>query len=211
MSAYNIKNDLIEVVMGSNFLNLPGEIRNQIYELLLVVPAIPDSHALGQTPRVHPSILAVCRQTYHEAIKILYGSNTFIAHNSLLSSLPQLRRWLGPVKSPSLISLITRFYIFIRLECDPRFTALEAHAAFSGAELLTIEVSQSQFRGSDHRVLKLFEDIRGVKKARVFGSVSGFREYAAWLERAMMSPAGSKLLMLEEAPISVRLVALDCE
>jgi hypothetical protein len=51
-----------------------------------------------------------------------------------------------------------------------------------------VEVFQSQFQGSDHRHLKLLEGVRDVEKAKVFGSISGFPEYATWLEKVMMSP-----------------------
>jgi hypothetical protein len=60
-------------------------------------------------------------------------------------------------------------------------------------EDLTIEVFQTQFGSCDHRVLGLFEGIRGVKAARVYGSVTAFPEYVAWLQNTMMSPKGGEV------------------
>ena len=78
----------------------------------------------------------------------------------------------------------------MRLDCDPNFTTEKASDAFSGVEELTIEVFQAQFGGSDYRVLRLFEGIRGVKKVKIFGSVIAFPEYVGWLRGSIMSPKG---------------------
>ncbi|KFY48683.1 hypothetical protein V495_01102 [Pseudogymnoascus sp. VKM F-4514 (FW-929)] len=53
---------------------------------------------------------------------------------------------------------------------------------------------QSQFKGSGNGVLRLFEGVRGVRRARIFGSISEWPEYVAWLQRRMMSKEGSDLL-----------------
>lgn len=180
------------------FLRLPGEIRNQIYGLLLIAPPPSTPRQLGSNPPIYPEILRVCRQIHREATDILYGKNIFIAHYSLLSSLPQLRRWQHPVTSSGLIAMIKRYHIYVRLDCDPRFTVETARDAFTGMEDLTIEVFQSQFGSSDYTVLRLFEEIRGVKRARVFGSVTAFPEYISWLESAMMSPKGMSVAEYEE-------------
>jgi len=185
----------------NTFLALPGEIRNHIYDLLLTVPPPLDCQTLGRVRPIYPEILSVCQQTYREGIQILYGCNTYIAHYSLLSGAPQLRRWLKPIHAPRLTSMIRRYYIYVRLDCDARFTADKAQEAFTGMEELTIEVFQSQYRGSDHSVLKLFEEIRGVKRARVYGSITAFPEYAKWLEHVMMSPKGAKLLDMIESDV----------
>ena len=177
--------------MSDNMLlTLPGEIRNQIYGLVLLAPPPGTPRSLGSNPQIYPQILSVCRQIHHEAIEVLYGKNTFIAHYSLLSSLPKLRRWQHPITSSALISMIRRYHIYVRLDCDAAFTAETARDAFTGMEELTVEVFQSQFGSSDYTVLRLFEKIRGVKRARVFGSVTAFPDYISWLGDAMMSPKG---------------------
>jgi hypothetical protein len=184
-------------------LRLPGEIRNQIYEMLLIIPAPRVNRPLGGGPKIHPQILYACRQMYHEAAAILYGMNTFIAHYSLLSGMPQLRRWLDPITSATLISLIRRFHVYVRLDCDAHFTAATARDAFSGIEELTVEAFQTQFGSSDYTVLRLFEEVRGVKKVRILGSISAFPEYVSWLESAMASPKDAKVLDYEPTDAEV--------
>jgi CTP-dependent riboflavin kinase len=76
----------------------------------------------------------------------------------------------------------------VRLDCDPNFSLAKATTAFSGVEELTIEVFQAQFGSSDYKVLRLFEEVRGVKRTRVYGSVTAFPEYIAWLEAAIVTP-----------------------
>lgn len=57
-------------------------------------------------------------------------------------------------------------------------------------EELTIEVFQAQFGSSDYKVLRLFEGVRAVERARVYGSVTGFPRYVVWLQDAMTSAVG---------------------
>jgi hypothetical protein len=175
------------------FLTLPGEIRNHIYALLLVIPPPSTTTALGEKSPIYPHILRVNRQIHAEALPILYGENTFIAHPTLLCGLPQLRRWLDPVTAPALIARIRKYHIFVRLECDARFSKEAATEAFSGMEELTIEVFQSQFRGSGNEVLRLFEGVREVGRARVFGSIGEWPGYVEELTRRMMSKEGYEL------------------
>ncbi|RAL59257.1 hypothetical protein DID88_006971 [Monilinia fructigena] len=122
------------------FLDLPGEIRNQIYYLLLIVPPISTPRPLGSDPPIYPQIL---------------------------------------------------------IHCDPNFTAVRAEDAFNGIEELTIRVEQSAFRGSDYQVLKLFEGVRGVKKTKISGSVSGFPAYVEWLQDVMKMPKGIDIAPFE--------------
>jgi hypothetical protein len=169
------------------FLDLPGEIRNQIYRRLLIVPPLSTSRLLSNPP-IYPQILSVCRKVHEEARQILYSCNTFLAHTDLLSGLPRLRLCYDTISSPTLIPLIQRYHIRVRLDCDPNFSLEKATNAFSGVEELTIEVFQAQFGSSDYKVLRLFEGVRGVKRARVYGSVTAFPEYVAWLEAPIVTP-----------------------
>jgi hypothetical protein len=68
---------------------IPVEIRNQIYEYLLINPnlASPETFSPPLSSRAHeqietydlsPGILGACRQTNEEATSVLYGKNTFI-------------------------------------------------------------------------------------------------------------------------------------
>ncbi|KAE8447254.1 hypothetical protein EG329_010948 [Mollisiaceae sp. DMI_Dod_QoI] len=174
------------------FLDLPGEIRNEIYLKLLIVPAASKPRLLGDPP-IYPQILSTCKKIHEEAQQILYGYNTFLAHPNLLSSLPRLRLCYNTIFSPTLISLIRRYHIRVRLDCDPNFSIQKATDAFTGVEELTLEVSQAQFGSSDHKVLRLFEGIRGVKKTRVYGSVTLFPEYVEWLQCSMRAPIGMEV------------------
>ena len=168
------------------FLDLPGEIRNQIYHQLLILPDISTPRRLGDPP-LYPRLLEVCRMVHEEGKQILYGSNVFLAHPNLLTGLPRLRLYYDTVRAKPLISLIRRFHIRVRLDCDPNFSATKAENAFSGVEELTVEVFQAQYRSSNYKVLKLFEGVRGIQKASIYGSVTGFPEYVSWLQDAMMS------------------------
>jgi hypothetical protein len=58
------------------FLNLPPEIRSNIYDLLLVAPngIMTCSH---KDFKPHPQVLRVCQQIHKEASLILYGKNQF--------------------------------------------------------------------------------------------------------------------------------------
>lgn len=170
-----------------SFLDLPGEIRNQIYRHLLVIPSLTTLRVLGSDQPLSPQILGSCRKIYLETLQILYGCNTFVAHHSLLSDFPRLRPYYPTISSTAMSSLIRKYHIRVRLDCDPNFSALQATNAFTGVEELTIEVFQAQFASSDFEVLRLFEGIRCVKKVKIYGSITSFPEYVRWLQAAMKS------------------------
>jgi hypothetical protein len=142
------------------FMDLPGEIRNEVYARLLVLPY--DSHppmAYSDSDKVYPQILAVCRKVHAEALPLLYGSNTFIANPTLLSCLPRLTVFYPMIQSSQMVSLIRKYLVRVRLDCMPNYSYEAAMGAFSGVDELTIEVFQAQFRGSRHEVLTLFEGV----------------------------------------------------
>ncbi|KAI2641755.1 hypothetical protein GGS26DRAFT_586152 [Hypomontagnella submonticulosa] len=180
----------------SLFLALPLEIRLEIFAHLLIIPpdAPPPSqyqkwpvHTGASTPPLlHPAILRTCQQLHAEALPLLYQHNTFLAHNALLTSLPRLRRTYDPVVSSRLSGLIRRFHVCVRLDAEPGYDEAAAAAQLSGKEEVVLEAWQAMWRGSGPDVLRLFEGVRGVRRAKVIGSVSGFEEYALWLEQAMM-------------------------
>jgi len=178
------------------FLNLPGEIRNQIYHQLLIVLALSTRRLLGDPP-LYPAVLTVSRQVYQEAKQILYGCNTFLAHPNLLTDMPRLRLYYDTITSATLISHIRSYHIRVRLDNDPNFSAEKATNSFSGVEELTIEVFQAQFGSSDYKTLKLFEGVRGVKRARIYGSVIAFPEYVQWLQKSMMTPIDQEMEIFE--------------
>jgi hypothetical protein len=175
--------------MSLHFLSLPGEIRNEIYRLLLVIPkSDPPSIRKRSGPSIHPQILYVCKQAHNEASAILYRENTFMANESLLTSMPRLRGWYGPLTANRYIKMITRYHMYVRLDCDARFVEESATSCFSNLDELSVEVFQAQFGSSGYEKLKLLEGIRGVKSVRLFGSLTAFPEYATWLREALVSP-----------------------
>lgn len=178
-------------LVPTTFLGLPGEIRNQIYCLLLVLPDTTSKEIFHvELPLVYPQILSVCKPIHEESKQILYGRNLFHAHAELLTGLPRLRIDYDTVKSVEMISLIRRYRIRVRLDCDPNFSAKQAEDSFSGMEELFLQAFQAQFGGSDFSVLRLFEGVRGVKRVTISGSINAFPEYAKWLQARMMAPVG---------------------
>lgn len=175
----------------TGFLDLPLEIRLDIYSYLFTMPAFskrktPDAH-------VYPSILLANKQINYEATHLLYGTNTFLAHPNLLASFPRLRAWYDPVKSSSVVPRIRKFHVDVRLDCDLPYEEPAVTEAFSNLDELNIEVQQAMYLGVGYGNLKKFEGIRGVKKVHIHGSTTGFEEYIKWLENVITSPADAKI------------------
>jgi hypothetical protein len=68
-------------VLGSQgmatFLDLPGELRNQIYHLLLPHQIRPSLPLRIDETKASTNFMAACRQVYDEAANILYGDGEF--------------------------------------------------------------------------------------------------------------------------------------
>ncbi|KAI1654074.1 hypothetical protein F4813DRAFT_233894 [Daldinia decipiens] len=136
----------------SPFLALPVEIRLEIFKHLLVLP--PDAPSPSQktyyqygqhrTPwPLHPAILRANRQLYAEALPLLYRRNTFLAHNTLLTTLPRLRHAYGPVLSAHLAGLITRFYVCVRLDAEPGYDRAQVAMQLSNKEEIVLDAWQT--------------------------------------------------------------------
>ncbi|PNS19249.1 hypothetical protein CAC42_2426 [Sphaceloma murrayae] len=162
---------------------LPPELRHQIYTLLLPSSEPPPSQTL------HPSLLLTCSRLNHEATPLLYA-RTFTAHPTLLTSLPYYDTRSRPV-SPHLVPRIRKWHVTVRLDVDARFTAQQVRDAFDGAQELTVEVMQAMYGSCDFEVLRAFEGVRAVGRARVVGSLGDGR-YAGWLARTMMLAMGEE-------------------
>jgi hypothetical protein len=176
---------------SSPFFRFPAELRNQIYEALLCPDTpqarnLPTYYSSSKTPSIHPAILLSCKRAQQEATDLLYTTHVFHAHPSLLTAMPFLLSPGKPLLNGERVGKIRRWQLTMRLDTDPRFSAKQAKEAFSGAEYLEIRVWQSMFDGADCSVLKLFVGVRGVRVARVTGSVEA--ELARWLEGRMISP-----------------------
>ncbi len=178
----------------SSFLSLPGEIRNVILRLLLThkTPILIYRFSALKPPipvtlKLQPNVLQACRLIYSEGWTILYGENVFQAHHMLL------RGAVFAVDPDQLISLkctemVRRFHIRVRADIDAFYLPSQVEAAFNGTEILEVEVFRSSFEAGGHGALYCFAGVRGVKKAKVHGSVDD--NFARWLETCMMSSRG---------------------
>ncbi|KAM0324192.1 hypothetical protein ACHAQA_008386 [Verticillium albo-atrum] len=167
---------------------LPLEMRLEIYKHLLVHPPLTRNLLGAHSSRpLHTAILRVCRQIYAEASGMLYGENTFLAHQTMLTSFPRLRVGYSPVKEASAASRIRRYHMRVRLDCDPAYDRDAVTTAFTGVDELTLEVWQAAFLAADHGVLKLFEGVREVGRVKIYGSTTGFDDYVLWLAGVMES------------------------
>ncbi|KAI1075864.1 hypothetical protein F5B20DRAFT_368318 [Whalleya microplaca] len=181
-------------------LTLPLELRLEILSYLLILPS-PTPHKSTSTsttsspspPTLHPAILRTNHQLHAESLPLLYRHNTFLAHTSLLTTFPRLRSTSSPILSPHLTTLITRFRVRVRLDAAPGYDRGRATQELSGKEEVVLDAWQAVWRGSGPDVLRLFDGVRGVRRARVVGSVGGFEEYARWLEGAMMARVGERV------------------
>ena len=188
----------------SRLLALPAELRNHIWQYLLIqclqssplpahlFPGAPE--AARRRTRFCANILQCCKQINAEGTPILYGENVFLAHPSLLTALPSFlllknpnRVKLPPVLCPRVSKHIRRYFIHVRLDIDPRFGRQQVEESFTGVEELEIEVFQAMYGSCDFSNLQLFEGVRDVGKAVVHGSVGDGR-YADWLARTMEQP-----------------------
>ncbi|KAI4640425.1 hypothetical protein J4E93_008631 [Alternaria ventricosa] len=99
---------------ATSLLTIPAEIRNQIYEYVLVddrpiviVDNADDSAIKTSSFSGSPAIIQTCRQIYHEAIGVLYGQNVFrfeyriLVHKRgrILSPIDAYRKWTRDIGS----------------------------------------------------------------------------------------------------------------
>ncbi|KAH8898552.1 hypothetical protein GQ53DRAFT_759772 [Thozetella sp. PMI_491] len=126
--------------MGANFLDLPGEIRNTIYEELLAMPgyiclsfappAASRTHVVAHRENTYErwplslGILRLNRRIYSEAVQILYGRNKFDSSSSDI--LKTFLRHIGPRCSGLLRQ------IRVSLPFGPRFQPALQCSTYSG-------------------------------------------------------------------------------
>jgi len=206
METLHMHDNATEALHPSRLTLLPAEIRNQIYRLLLISPLLPRyrhsttlvhcSSSPLPTSTLSPALLLVCRQINSEATPILYGENTFAAHPSLLTKMPYLVDPARRICSARVLSMIGRWHVHVRLDCDARWTAEQVQEWFDGVESLEIEAGEAMFRSAGVGVLMLFQGVRGVGRAVVRGSVGN--GFARWLEGCMMGAVGTVCGAYEE-------------
>ena len=180
-----------ENTLISPFLTLPGEIRNQILRILLTHRTSNVFYCFGMRMPPKPvklyltsNIIQVCRKVYKEGRSILYGENQFHAHHMLLAGMVYALDAHRPI-APHYLPFVRHFHVQVRLDSDPYYLPSQAEAAFSGKDVLEVEVFRSSFAAGGYDALHCFSGIRGLKKARVYGSVDD--DFARWLEDCMTS------------------------
>ena len=115
----------------------------------------------------------------------MYGKNIFQAHPQYLKSLVFAIDSTQQITASPCKALIRRWHVRVRLDCDPFFTPEYAKECFDGTEVLEVEVFRSSWGIGGYNSLEGFYGVRGVKKARVYGSIGN--GFAKWLERSLMS------------------------
>ncbi|KAL8869041.1 MAG: hypothetical protein Q9174_004569 [Haloplaca sp. 1 TL-2023] len=188
--------------MPFHFLELPAELREIILRLLLIheTPIIahacyhlkpPGKVLLGLTP----AICRVSRAVHAEAIAILYSKNVFQAHPTFLATWPFAMDHQRPVLSGQCASQIKRWHVRIRVDVDPFYQAADVVRTFTGMDEVEIEVFRASWAIGTYEALEGFIKIRGVRRAKVHGSLG--KKYARWLEGVMMSPVGAEIVELD--------------
>ena len=230
MTLIFLRKDQPEIAMDSmaeqsltcRLLALPPEVRNLIWELLLlqdaVIPAtqtketlsgnsfslprsLPGSISSPLNPHKHrfcANILRTCKQIHAEGTPILYGANTFLAHRSLLTALPSFLLAARPnlVRLPpvtaSRVAALIRRYYIV--------VRLDTDPGYSRAQV------EECFTGVDSLEIEVFEAMYGSCDFSVLRLFEGIRgvghasirgsvrdgKYSQWLENTMMSPLGSE-------------------
>ena len=166
------------------FLELPAELRVQIYTLLLTARSQPGARSSRNRRKVDAAILQVSRKLHSECLALLYGKNVFHAHPARLVSLPFLWDIGRPVLSPDYCRLIRRYYIEVRLDNDVPWDGEACAKAFSGLEELHIVAWQASFGTCGVQNLAPFTNVRRVRRVCVEGS-SVQPALARWLEDLM--------------------------
>ena len=113
-----------------------------------------------------------------------------------------------PIGNAQLIAQIRRFHIRVRLDCDPYYKPEAVRKTFSGLDDLQIEIFRSSFGLCGYEALDGFLGVRGVSRARVYGSVDPI--YARRLEELMERDEDSKYPVREWWPGMFRDPAILC-
>ncbi|KAL8829982.1 MAG: hypothetical protein Q9170_005939 [Blastenia crenularia] len=184
--------------MPLSFLDLPAEIRNFIFGLVLIhkTPIVAlGSHTL-KPPRpvsldLSPNVCLVSHAVYDESSSILYGENTFQAHPTFLTCSVFAIDPRKRIDSSRCISKIHKWHVRARLDCDPYHSPEVISWMFTGALELEMEVFRASWGTGTYDVLDAFAKVRNVRRAKVHGSVGD--KYARWLEGVMMSEIGAEI------------------
>lgn len=134
----------------SSLLELPPELRNYIYELVLVEPStiklvtLRDAWDISKVRR--PTMAGICKQIRQEALPIYYERNTFELYIGALSpgmsgpnSFIFLRKWLGMIGAAN-IKLVKRVIVSSASWLDERAIRLyfEKHSCYDYSEEIAL-------------------------------------------------------------------------
>lgn len=99
----------VSATLKPSLLTVPGEIRNEIYRMLLTTPYAYQQNTIKYAP-LHPAILQTNRQIHTEAVNILHGENIWIIANITAGGWPPnsvrvptvSKKHAGKIKHPAL-------------------------------------------------------------------------------------------------------------
>ena len=130
--------------MACPLLQLPAELRNEIWQLALVRDEPIRIFHPGMGARLEPALLATCKQIRNEAQDMLYSENTFEGHCSIeaIRSLPNkptsLLRWLGKIgdkRARMIKRLVVTLFNGSSRRLDARSTRVRHFTARSALQL----------------------------------------------------------------------------
>ncbi|KAF7193552.1 hypothetical protein HII31_05127 [Pseudocercospora fuligena] len=93
---YDTTDDLLDITKSPSLTNLPGELKNRIYRLVLLQSRDDDINVTAPNYR-RPSLLEVSRAIRNETIPIYYYENSFAIHLPDYSP-ALLMRWIRTLK-----------------------------------------------------------------------------------------------------------------
>jgi len=102
--------------MPTNFLSLPGELRNGIYELLLLhqEPIVPLDYnrRYKLTPKLTPGLLRTSKTVHREASSLLYAQNRFDFSVLIPEEVASFLEQIGRINANSIRHIIVNFPTF---------------------------------------------------------------------------------------------------
>ncbi|MCJ1481810.1 hypothetical protein MMC06_001969 [Schaereria dolodes] len=155
----------------SAFLCLPSEVRNSIYEELLLTPKTYDP----ETFMIYTSILGTCRQIYREASSILYQTQEHVAYIDITTSMNSISLWKrnyfyppGEHKDfPQGLRKMTKICFYIRFEI-PIYDPV-TRSPFDAGDRLPLEdddgcsISYSPFFESFCYSISLYHHLKNIR------------------------------------------------
>lgn len=183
------------------FLDMPYEIREQIYAHLLILPPLQEAanpgawsvyhlfrsqiYPYAEAPLLHPAILSTCRQIYSEALPILYAKNAFRCHRTLLTSFPRLHCSWFRAPAPAVPGV--KIYRDLTATSCPGVQLIRRwylHARLDCGPFWDAETVAKAFTGAEEVELELYQSMFrgecGIEVLQRFEGVRGVRRVHIW-------------------------------